>query len=344
MPLKLIPPSKKRRTPFFSVRGHHLGNAVDRSTKTDSRSLAKKILKRWQAEIERGEYQSTRPEVDSPVASLTPRIFAEAAVAYMRAGGERRFLGPAIDILGSVAITDIDQFTIDAAAARAFPKGTAAYRNRNFYTPVSAVLKHIGVEKKLRRPKGWRGKRSTSWLEPEQAFRLFKEADKINAEFGVFLRVLCYTGMRLSEALGVRLANLNLRQQMIYLPETKNGEARSVHLPPVVIAALTSHPRGLNRDPNDRLFRFHASGALRAKLNEAKEAAGIVLPRRQGGFHVFCHTYGTWMRRYGKLDTYDLVDTGRWKDASSAARYAHNEPSAAAKRADFLPVVQKRAR
>jgi hypothetical protein len=32
--------------------------------------------------------------------------------------------------------------------------------------------------------------------------------------------------------------------------------------------------------------------------------AGLKFPRRQGGFHLFCHTYGTWMTRYGGLDTY----------------------------------------
>jgi integrase len=340
MPLKLIAPSKQRRTPFYSVRGHYLGIAVDRSTKTDRRALAKAILKRWEAEIERGEYRIRPEEVETGSA---PRTFAEAAIAYMQAGGERRFLGPAVETLGLKPLADIDQLMIDAAATQAFPQGSAAYRNRNFYTPVSAVLKHIGIERKLRRPKGWRGNRSTSWLEPAQAFRLFKEADTFDAEFGVFLRVLCYTGMRLSEALGIRLGQVNLSHQMIYLPETKNGEARSVHLPPHLVTALANHPRGLSRDPNDRLFRFHASGALRAKWNEAKAAAGISLPRRQGGFHLFCHTYGTWMRRFAALDTFDLVDTGRWKDASSAARYAHNEPTAAARRADMLP-VEKRVR
>jgi integrase len=267
MPLKLIPPSKKRRTPFYSIRGHYLGIAVDRSTKTDRRTLAKAILKRWETKIERGEYRLHPEAIETGSA---PRTFAEAAIAYMQAGGERRFLGPAVDILGLKPIADIDQLVIDAAAAQAFPQGSAAYRNRNFYTPVSAVLKHVGIERKLRRPKGWRGNRSTSWLEPEQAFALFRAADDINAEFGLFLRVLAYTGMRLSEALGVRLAQVNVRQQMIYLPETKNGEARPVHLPPMLIAALANHPRGLSRDPNDRLFRFHASGRLRNMLSEAK--------------------------------------------------------------------------
>jgi hypothetical protein len=107
-------------------------------------------------------------------------------------------------------------------------------------------------------------------------------------------------------------------------------------------AALANHPRGLDRRSDERLFRFHISGRLRAKLKASLALAGVVLPRRQAGFHVFCHTWGTWMRRYGKLDTFDLVDTKRWKDPASARRYAHTEPGEVARRADLLPVEKRR--
>ena len=91
-----------------------------------------------------------------------------------------------------------------------------------------------------------------------------------------------------------------------------------------------------------RLFRFHAGGFLRDLLNETKEQAGITLPRRQGGFHVLSHTYGTWMRRYGGLDTYGLTRTGRWKDPASADRYSHTEVSSESRLAAFLPVDSRR--
>ena len=170
MPLKLIPPSEGRRTPYFTVRGTYLGIYVDRSTKTGERRQANKVLKGWAEQIERGEYGVA----DRPKEEMT---FAGAAIAYMNAGGERRFLTQAIRELGNVALSKIDQAQIDAGAVRAFPKGTAAYRNRNFYTPVSAVMKHVGEKREIKRPKGWRGKRHTTWLEPDQAFALFAAAD-----------------------------------------------------------------------------------------------------------------------------------------------------------------------
>jgi hypothetical protein len=40
-------------------------------------------------------------------------------------------------------------------------------------------------------------------------------------------------------------------------------------------------------------------------------------------FHTFCHTWATWMRRYGGLDTRGLVGTGRWKSEKAAERYNH---------------------
>jgi hypothetical protein len=55
-------------------------------------------------------------------------------------------------------------------------------------------------------------------------------------------------------------------------------------------------------------------------------------------FHTFCHTYGTWMRRYGGLDTRGLVETGRWKSEQSPARYAHAVAGEAAHKAALLPV------
>jgi integrase len=213
----------------------------------------------------------------------------------------------------------------------------ARRRNRQVYTPVSAVLKRAGVDKRILRPKGWRGKKSVSWLEPEQAFALFGAADGIEPEFGLFLRLLCYTGMRLGEGLGVLIGQVDLGRQAIYLPQTKNGEARTVHLPPELVAALAKHPRGLDRPNIERLIRYHAGGRLRGMLKSAMSKAGLSFPHRQCGFHLFCHTWATWMRRYGGLDTSGLVETGRWRDPKSAARYEHLDTTEEARKADKLP-------
>lgn len=368
MPLYLQAP-KAGRTPYYRVRGTFRGVRFDRTTEVSTKAEALDRLKEWREQVKSGTYCDPNAGPD-PVVSGTP-TFATAAVAYARAGGERRNVSIILKAAGSHAlgaklITDIDQIAVDNAADELYPKAGAATRNRQFYTPVSAVLKHAGIERRFRRPRGWQGKRSTSWLEPDQAFALFDAADRIEPEFGLFCRFLCYTGMRLSEALGVTLHDLKIERAYVYLPDSKTGEPRGCHLPPVLVEALQTQPprvakpiieRGqkgfitggggrpmpdagvpfLERAPKRRLFRYHAGGFLRDLLKDAMAAAGLSFPRRQCGFHIFCHTYGSWMHRYGKLDTHGLTRTGRWADADSADRYVHTGASEEAKRSDLLP-------
>lgn len=333
--LKLKPPNKeKRRTPFYTVTGTYLGVKVDRSTKTDSEKIAKQQLKRWKGEIERGEYVGPRERREAKIdETLEPLTFVDAAISYMNAGGERRFLQPAIDQLGPKLLTNIDQATIDAAAVKAFPRGAASYRNRNFYTPVSAVMKHVGVERKIRRPKGHKGTKRTFWLEPEPTHRLLNAAYEVDPEFGILCVLLNYTGVRTGEGLNLQCESLILDREMAYVPDTKTGTPRAVYLPPIVIDALKLHPLGLDR--TGRLWSFRYSTALN-RFKEACKRAGIVVPRRTA-MHMFRHNYGTWMRIYGGLDGIALTRTGAWADLESVERYSHSEPTNEARRASVLP-------
>jgi integrase len=373
MPLKLVPP-RQGKSPNYSIRGTYLRIYVDRTAGTPEKRAAQKILDTIKRQIELGEYQQPAAE---PVADKHARTFADAALAYLKAGGDATFLSPIIELTGEHAlrdelIDDIDQIAIDNAAKALYPAAAPATLNRQVYTPISAILKRAGVERKVMRPKGWRGSKATSWLEPDQAFDLLREAYHIEPEFGAFCVVLLYTGMRLSDPLRARVRDLKLGRSLLYVPDTKNGEPRPVHLPPVAVKALQELPpragrprkaygeplengaagrsrkssgvQWLKRDPDEKLFRFHVGGRLRDKLTLAMARAGLSFPRRQRGFHIFCHTYGTWMHNYAGLDTYGLTRTGRWKDADSADRYKHTMASPEAKRADLLPTPQTRGK
>jgi integrase len=342
MPLELRAP-RKGKTPHWTVRGTYLGVHVERSTRTSSKRLAQQFLKKWEGEIERGEF-----------ATEGEPTFLAAAVGYMKAGGERKFVKPLLDHFGELPLRLINQATVDAAAVEIYPSQTSATRNRQVYTPVSAILKHAGIEFKLRRPKGSRGQVVTRWLWPEQAFRVFKAARTLNPEFAIFLELLCYTGPRLSEGLSILCEDVRLGENFAFIGHTKNGDPRPVFLPPHLVASLANHPRGLER-PGERVFRFHKGGALSYLLEAAcRIACGLAKPARvkQGpraprppyeldwvNFHTFCHTWATWMRRYGGVDELGLVETGRWRDRQSAARYAHSVAGESARKAALLPTL-----
>lgn len=328
MPLKLVPP-RPGKTPYWSIRGHHLGTYLDRSTKTAERATAARFLKAWREDIERGAL--ARPGEPT---------FLDAAVSYIAATGNEAFLQPATEHLGRKTLREINQQVIDEAAIALYPTATPQTRNRQLYTPVSAVLKHAGIDWKIRRPKGWRGSKRTDWMQPEQAFRLIAAARAFDREFEIFLILLLYTGLRLSEATGLTTDRLNLQEAFAYIPRTKNDQPRAVFLPPVVVAALASHPRGLDRRHKDgrgqKVFRFIKSGRLYTLMGKAKKGGGADLAFVT--FHIIRHTWATWMRRYGGLDLHGLVSTEAWSDPASAARYAHVVASEESRKAALLPV------
>ena len=246
------PVRAKRRTTRAAAR--HLGVYVDRSTKARKRALAVKVIRQWERDIERGQF----------VAPGEP-TFASAAVAYMNAGGQRRPLAPLLRHFGEKALKTIDQAAIDEAAVALFPHGTAATRNREIYTPVSAVLKRAGFNFKIRRPKGWRGRIVRRWLWPDQAWRVITAAYELDPELGLLCVMLLFGGLRISEQLAMRADEVRLDEAFAFVPDSKNGEPQPMHLTESMVAALRGHPRGLGR-PGERLFRFHKGGGLDFKL------------------------------------------------------------------------------
>lgn len=319
MPLKLYPP--RGRSPYYSVRGTYLGIYVNRSTKTGKRAVAVKALGKIERDIESGAF-----------AVKGEATFASAAMSYMNSGRERKYVGRLLHHFRDTPLSHIDQAAIDACAATLYPSGSPATRNRQVYTPVGAILRCGGIDLRLRRPKGSNGNRATAWLWPEQAEALFEEAAKLDKEFAALLITLCYTGLRLSEALNLTWDDVRLTDGYAYIPTTKNEEPRAVYLPPVAVAALGNLGAG-----EGKLFRWSKSGHLYHLLRASAFRASVSLPERSA-FHIFRHTYATWMRRYAGADSATLIATGAWKDRKSVDRYTHAVVSEEARRAALLPV------
>lgn len=338
--LKLKPP---RKSPNWSIRGTYLGTYVDETTGTPVEAIAKQFLTSKKREIERGR-------IAAPVEpqAATETTFDEAALSYIEGGGDGRYLGRydpdrgewtsgVIPHLTGKALSEITQQVIDNVAVAMYPHASAATKNRHVYTPISAVLKRAGLEFQVRRPKGWRGQRRIVWMQPDQAFKMLDAAKQIDAEFAIFLAFLLYTGCRLSDALRLRCDRLILSEAFAYFEVTKNEEPRGVHLPPFLVAEMANHPRGLERI--GKVFRFTKCGRIYQLMAKVKAAVGPEVERVS--FHIFCHTWATWMRRYAGLDTTGLVATTRWKDRASAAIYEHVVASEEARKADLLPTPSK---
>jgi len=316
VPIRIVPP-KPGRTPYFRLRGTYLGVHIDRSTGSPDRRVAAQALARIKGEIERGA-----------LSSKTGPGFAEAMTAYLAAGGTPRFLAPLLQYFRDTPLADIDQIALDACAAELYPDATPATRNRQVYTPFSAIRRQAGITDPLRRPKGARGARRVHFLKPDEALALLAGCEAQGARFGALCRYLLYTGSRLSEALTLDWRHLDLAEATAYAPHTKTGEPRLVHLPPVVVAAIAN----LDAADAGRVFRLSKSGYLYKLLAQAEAASGVTIPEGVS-FHIFRHTYGAWMKRLGV----DLVGTGAWRSRQAASVYEHLDMRKEARQADRLP-------
>jgi integrase len=332
MPIKLVPPRKKIGQVNYYGRGTYLGVSVFKSTGVAGKKLAARVIRKWEQDIERGVFEAAKGET-----------FMSAAVRYMEKGGERRFVARLIAHFGpdqllrpalpqGETIENYWQVKLDNAAAIIMPTQSAATRNREIYTPGSAILKVGGLKFPIERPRGSRGRELVGWLRKDRADALLMECYGLDLEFGIFCHTLRFTGLRLVEG-SRRLTcdNLNLQEAWALIPRTKNGKPRTVFLPEHLVVALANHPRGLDRG-NEPVFRFHKSGHLYKLLKIAAKAAGVTLPERQA-FHIFRHTYGAEMKRLGA----DLVATGAWLSKQSAARYEHLDMHEEAQKAALLP-------
>lgn len=344
MPLKLVPP-RKGKSPNWTIRGTYLKVAVDQSTGTVRKAVANQVKQRLERAIECGEYPAR------PAVAAGP-TFLSAAVAYMQAGRSPAHVGKLIEHFAETPLTEIGQAAIDEAAVAIYPNVTPASRNRTVYTPCSAILRHAGVELKLRRPKGAKGRIVTDYLTQADASAIITAADGFDPEFALLLRFLLYTGARIGEVLALRWDEVIVEEATARIRVSKNTDPRALQLRADLCELLAAHRPP---EPQGRVFRFHQGGWLKESLLRAKLIA-CGLPARERpkkgeshkappnrlswvNFHTFRHTYASWMRKYGGLDEIGLVATGNWRDPRSARRYAHAVARDEWSKVEMLPDV-----
>lgn len=311
MPLYL----DRRASGIWRIRGVHHGVRVDRSAKTRVRAEAEAVRERIERQIFDGAVLGKAPA----------RLFADAALGYMRGGGERRYLAPILRSIGETPLDDLSQGLIDATAARLYPNARPSTINRQVYTPISAVLAWAAADgltrpRRIRRPKQPPGR--IDWRTPSEIEALIAACSPAFADL-----VIWYvgTGMRASEALALDWRDVSPRGERVTLWDTKSGHARSIDVQPRARQALPPRAAG----------RVWASWAARHSVAQGLKRAA----RRAGveplGPHVLRHTWATWAYA-STLDLTYVMTQGGWRSAALALRYAHTgSPDVAEEAARF---------
>jgi integrase len=317
MPLKLV---KRPKSPNWIMRGTVRRQSIEETTGVADRKTAEEIRIKREAEL-------LTESVHGKALTVT---FAHAALDYLEHGDcTRRFVKPVADHFGTTLLKDIDQHAIDLAAVKLYPKGGPATRNRQVYTPTSAILQHASrkgwcAAPVLARPKAPTG--VVRWIKPG-------EADKLIAACADHLRPLVVfmlnTGARAGEALWLDWSNLDLAKGQVTFTRTKNGEARSVPLHPRVREALTALPHR-----EGEVFRTPAGMPYARPTGDGDTSAGSRIGtafqgacRRAGiadfRVHDCRHTWATW-HYIANRDLAKLQHLGGWKTPTMVFRYAHS--------------------
>jgi integrase len=332
MSLRLV---RRGRSPHYYVRGAVRGIRIFQTTGTDDPKIADAFRIRLESEL-------LHRSIFGVAATVT---FAEAAVSYLQAGGEARFLGRYDEKSGKwtllighfldTAIGKIGQDETDQAAYKLYPNATAATRKRQVYTPMAAVLHHAAGKGWIRAPAIKQPKVKQPETRYSSVDRLNKLLPHCSAKLRSLIVFLPYTGARISECLRVNWErDIDLARRTVTLRRTKNGKPRTVHLADPVMTELAGVPEPERRG---QVFKWKARSAVYKPLQRACRLAGVeYLPTHQQGRH----TFAAWLRIDGKRDLVGLKADGGWDSIQSVMRYEHLVPGESVEAVNRLPKVQ----
>ncbi len=128
--------------------------------------------------------------------------------------------------------------------------------------------------------------------------------------------------MRRSEVLGLRWLDVDLLNNRVMLPQTKNGDGRIVYLNQSAQSVFQSHPISAALKSTDKVFNGVTPDQVSVNFRRLCKKKGILDFR----FHDLRHTAASWMRMQG-ADIHTVAQLLGHKDLRMAARYQHLSPA-----------------
>lgn len=154
------------------------------------------------------------------------------------------------------------------------------------------------------------------YLQPEE---LRKVLALCPPEIRAIAQLAVATGMRRGELLCIRFLDVDLMNRCINLPQSKNGEGRTVYLNELAMDVFRSLWPSTETDPAEPVFALDVTPEeVSMTFMRACRAAGIA----DFHFHDLRHTAASWMRQRGA--SLDLIQKQLGhRDLRMTSRYAH---------------------
>lgn len=293
---------KEREGIWYAV-GTFDGQRIRDSLGTRDRKEATEKLAIFQAELFK---RSTYGEE-------AVRLFEDAAISYMRQGGEARFLSKIIKHFKNRKIASIKPGEIRDMALTLYPGKTAATRNRQALIPTRAVINHAHSlgwcpPMKIKMFEGSKSRKHTPvddiWLEK---FMAQADADKLQHLSGLVL-FMNQTGARVSEAVNLLGEHVDLENRTALLAKTKTEEWSARQL----TAELAIRLSAMDLGKGVHVFSYTDPKAVNKRIAAVCKRAKI---EKRTTHSAGRHSFGTNAMNLPEANIKDAMEAGGWKSA-----------------------------
>ncbi len=268
----------KRRGKWWYAIGSVAGKRIRQSLGTRDETQAAELCALYEARLwKRHSY-----------GEAAVRTFEEAALSYMEAGGENRYLPPVLKHFKGRALTTITPGDIIAMAVALYPNASGATRNRQAITPARAVINHAADRAwcpplRVRQFATIKPKRTARGRDWHEAFMEQADSDGLY-HLSAALLFMAQTGARVSEAAALLPEHLDLNNRTALLAKTKTGTWEPRHLTIELVARIAN----LNLLPGQPVFGYASRHGIYRRMKAVCERADLDWsPPHEAGRHSF---------------------------------------------------------
>jgi len=311
----------------------HQGKQYRRSTETEDKKLAKRILDKVRGEIAEGKWFEKLPGEDKTFREMMEKYMVKHSArnkTQKSHNRDRSLLDHLLESFGDLAIVEITPNLISEYKTERRNEGVAPQTINNETSLMShafnLAIKHWEWIKENPVKKVSKEKVNNlieRWLTLEEEQQLLASSPRWLKEIITFA---INTGLRLSEILDLKWSRVDMsRKTITILEEQKNKGKDTLPLSEGALTVLKERAR-VRHGETELVFSSRnatriGSRNLQRAFYSALKKSGIEKLR----FHDLRHTFATRLVQAG-VDLYTVQKLGRWKNISMVMRYAHHYP------------------